>query len=160
MATEKYRITFEIESFEGVPKDTIAFGIEYLMRGGKQLNPDMEISVPDRDKILVESVKNPDHYRPFRLYVSSFKENPLVVGSMNFPALPSCKTDTFHDLLEDICDAVNHNKSVVVMYEPIGYKEGIRDRTMVYSHLCGDTKGSDWTEWQNDEFFEEHPKLK
>ena len=158
MATEKYRITFEIESFEGVPKDTIAFGIEHLMRNGKQLTG-MEISVPDRDKILVESVKNPDHYRPFRLYVSSFKEDPLVVGSMKVPALPSCQTDTFHDLLEDICDAVNHNKSVVVMYEPIGYKEGLRDRTVVYSRLYGGETNPTWVSLENKEFFEEHPKL-
>lgn len=160
MATEKYRITFEVDSFEGVPKDTIAFGIEYLMSSGKQLNPDMEISVPDRDKILVESVKNPDHYRPFRLYVSSFKEDPLVVGSMKTPALPSCQADTFHDLVEDICEAINHNKNIVVMYEPIGYKEGLRDRTVVYSHLFGKATSSTWSEWQNDEFFEEHPKLR
>jgi len=160
MATEKYRITFEVDSFEDVPKDTIAFGIEYLMRCGKQLDPSMKISVPDRDKILVESVKNPDHYRPFRLYVSSFKEDPLIVGSMKVPALPSCKADTLHDLIEDICEAITYNKNVVVMYEPIGYKEGLRGRTVVYSRLFGGETNSNWVDWENKEFFEEHPKLK
>lgn len=159
MATEKYRITFEIESFEGVPKDTIAFGIEHLMRGGKQLDPSMEISVPDRDKILVESVKNPDHYRPFRIYTSSFKEDPLVIGSMKVPALPSCKADTLHDLIEDICEAIKYNKNVVVMYEPIGYKEGLRDRIVVYSRLYGGETNPTWVSWENKEFFEENPKL-
>lgn len=159
MATEKYRITFEVDSFEGVPKDTIAFGIEYLMSGGKHVHPEIGISIPDRDKILVESVKNQDPYRPFRLYVSSFKEDPTVVGDMKVPAIPSCEADTFHDLVEDICEAVGHNKSVVVMYEPIGYEEGLRNRTMVYSHLFGNTKDSAWIDWRNNEFFEEHPKL-
>ena len=40
MATEKYRITFEVDSFEGVPKDTIAFGIAagniFILRLGSQ----------------------------------------------------------------------------------------------------------------------------